>query len=62
MDRRESREGVCMTYEEKMFLMILTVLGLIALLVIINTKPITDYSVEDVKHFDAVRAEKDSNR
>lgn len=51
-----------MSYEEKMLLMILTVLGLIALLVIINTKPITDYSVEDVKHFDAVRAEKDQNR
>ena len=51
-----------MTYEEKMFLMILSVIGLLALLVIINTKPVTNYSVEDVRHFDAVRAEKDANR
>lgn len=51
-----------MSYEEKMFLMILTALGLIALLVIINTGPVTNYTVEDVRQFDAVRAEKDANR
>lgn len=51
-----------MTYEEKMLLMILSVLGLIALLVIINTGEVTNYSVEDVKQFDQIRSEKDAER
>lgn len=49
--------------EKRMVILSLVMIGLIALMLLINSgEEVTNYSVEDIRHFDAVRAERDRNR
>lgn len=49
--------------EKRMVILSLVMIGLIALVMIINSGgEVTNYSVEDIRHFDAVRAERSRNR